>query len=241
MEEKKRPLLSELACVNSNCESYGQAGLENLTVRKVYGQDRIRYLRCHSCGAEFSERKNTAFWNTKIPESRAIEVGRQIAEGTSIKGTSRLTYTHPDTVKRLTLKFGQHAQDFHEQEAQQLDIDILEMDERHGYVASKKQQCWDAVSIDAASKFIVHVAVGPRNTDLIERLMQGSHRRLAHPQDLVLMTDGEASYRTLFPVIFGVSYLPPVKARWVDLPTPSIGFLEPLPTSKSSSIVRDKS
>ncbi|WP_235108388.1 hypothetical protein [Acaryochloris sp. 'Moss Beach'] len=124
--------------MNSNCESYGQAGLENLTVRKVYGQDRIRYLRCHSCGAEFSERKNTAFWNTKNPESRAIEVGRQIAEGTSIKGTSRLTYTHPDTVKRLTLKFGQHAQDFHEQEAQQLDIDILEMDERHGYVASKK-------------------------------------------------------------------------------------------------------
>ncbi|WP_235108614.1 hypothetical protein [Acaryochloris sp. 'Moss Beach'] len=84
-------------------------------------------------------------------------------------------------MKRLTLKFGQHAQNFHEQEAQQLDIDILEMDERHGYVTSKKQQCWDAASIDAASKFIVHVAVGPRNTDLIERLMQGSHRRLAHP------------------------------------------------------------
>lgn len=102
MKERKRPLLSALACVNSKCESYGQAGLENLVVRKVYGQDQIRYLRCRCCGAEFSERKNTAFWNTKIPESRAIEVGRQIAEGTSIKGTSRLTYTHRATVKRLT-------------------------------------------------------------------------------------------------------------------------------------------
>jgi len=27
------------------------------------------------------------------------------------------------------------------------------------------------------------------------------------------MTDGEASYRTLFPEIFGVPYSPPAKAR----------------------------
>ena len=241
MKERKRPLLSELACVNSKCESYGQAGLENLIVRKVYGQDQIRYLRCRCCGGEFSERKNTAFWNTKIPESRAIEVGRQIAEGTSIKGTSRLTYTHRATVKRLSLKFGQHAQDFHEQEAQQLDIDVLEMDERHGYVAIKQQQCWDAVAIDAASKFIVQVEVGPRNTNLIDRLMRATHKRLAHPRDLVLMTDGDASYRTLFPIIFGVSYLPPVRATWGARPTQNTGFLEPLPTSKSSNIVRGKS
>ncbi|WP_299489157.1 IS1 family transposase [Acaryochloris sp. IP29b_bin.137] len=144
-------------------------------------------------------------------------------------------------MKRLTLKFGQHAQDFHEQEAQLLDIDVLEMDERHGYVASKQQQCWDAVSIDAASKFIVQVEAGPRDTNLIDRLMRATHRRLAHPQDLVLMTDGEASYRTHFPVIFGVSYLPPVRPPWGDLPTPSIEFPEPLPTSKSSNIVREKS
>ena len=102
---------------------------------------------------------------------------------------------------------------FHEQKAQNLDIDVLQMDERHGYVGNKEQQCWDADAIDAASKFVVQVEVGSRNQELIERLMRNSHKRLAHPRDLVLMTDGEASYRTLFPVIFGIPYLPPVKAR----------------------------
>ena len=87
----ERPPLSSLACVNSACESYGQSGQDNLTVRKVYGKDHIRFLRCHHCGQEFSERKNTALWNTKIPEARAIDVGRHLAEGVSLKGTARLT------------------------------------------------------------------------------------------------------------------------------------------------------
>ncbi len=241
MAEVERPPISKLACVMPDCELYGQSGQENLRVRKVYGQDQIRYLRCSCCGGEFSERKNTALWNTKIPEARAIAVSRQLAEGTSMKGTARLTDTNRDRVRRLTRKIGEHGKSFHEQRAQQLDIDVLQMDERHGYVGSKEQQCWDADAIDAASKFVVQVEVGPRNQDLIERLMRNSHKRLAHPQDLVLMTDGEACYRTLFPVIFGIPYLPPVKVGLDVLPIPAIAFPGPSPMSKSSSIERDAS
>ncbi len=227
MPASPRLPLSALACVNSSCEVYGQSGKENLIVRKVYGKDNIRYLRCRCCGEEFSERKGTALWNTKIPEERAIAVGRQLAEGTSLKGTSRLTHSHRDTVRRLTRRFGEHAERFHHQKAQQLDIEVLEMDERHGFVASKADQCWDAVAIDAASKFIVQVEVGPRTQSLFERLMYRSAARLAQPQDLVLMTDGEACYRTLFPLVFGVPYLPPAVTHWVALPLCATASPEP--------------
>ena len=209
MSESERPPIASLACVNAKCDLYGQSGQANLTVRKVYGKDQIRYLRCRCCGEEFSERKNTALWNTKIPEDRAIEVSRQLAEGTSLKGTARLTHTHRSTVRRLSRKCGEHAEIFHHHQAQDLEISVLEMDERHGYVGSKDTQYWDGVAIDAASKFVVQVEVGPRDQQLIEQLMSRSAQRLAHPQDVVLMTDGEACYRTLFPVIFGVPYLPP--------------------------------
>lgn len=224
MTDVKRPDISSLACVVPKCDLYGQAGKGNLRVRKVYGKDKIRYLRCSCCGQEFSERKNTALWNTKISESKAVEVSRQLAEGTSMKGTARLTHTSRDTVRRLTRTIGEHGMAFHEQTAQRLDIDVVEMDERHGYVESKTQQCWDAVAIDAASKFVVQVEVGARNEALIENLMRNTHRRLAHPQEMVLMTDGEACYRTLFPVIFGIPYLPPVKAPLADRPMPVIAF-----------------
>lgn len=208
-----RPPLDSLACVNPECERYGQVGKRNLTVRKTYGKDEIRYLHCSCCGSEFSERKNTALWNSKIPETRAIDIAELISEGVSIKGTARKTRSHASTVRRLALKSGQHAQRFHHTQAQQLSSRALEMDERHSYVESKEQPIWDGVTIDPQSKFIVQLEVGPRATSLIEPLMRHSAERLANPQDLLLMTDGEATYRSLFPEIFGVPYFPPVKAR----------------------------
>src|SRR5512142_502748 len=96
-----RPQLDTLACVNEHCESYGQTGQNNLTVRKTYGKDGIRYLRCRCCGAEFSERKNTALWNTKVTEEKAVAVAEHLAEGCSLKATVRLAEVHPSVVTRL--------------------------------------------------------------------------------------------------------------------------------------------
>jgi hypothetical protein len=47
-----RPPLESLACVNVDCDLYTQAGKENLVIRKTYGVDQIRYLRCRTCGQE---------------------------------------------------------------------------------------------------------------------------------------------------------------------------------------------
>jgi len=47
-----RPAIENLCCLNPECKQYGQRGQHNLTIRKIYGADRIRYLRCRSCGEE---------------------------------------------------------------------------------------------------------------------------------------------------------------------------------------------
>jgi hypothetical protein len=52
----KRPALDPLACVNPACHPLRRPGEANLTVRTVYGHDRLRLLRCRTCGEEFSER-----------------------------------------------------------------------------------------------------------------------------------------------------------------------------------------
>ena len=105
---RTRSPLDSLACVNVRCELYGQAGQHNLTVRKVYGTDQIRYLRCRACGVEFSERKHTALWNTKVCEAKAVAVGEHLAEGCSLKGTARLVRVDPSTVRRLNHRLGAH-------------------------------------------------------------------------------------------------------------------------------------
>lgn len=111
-----RSPLDSLACVNPRCEVYGQAGQTNLTVRKTYGRDQIRYLRCRICRCEFSERKQTALWNTKIREAQAVAVAEHLAEGCSMKGTARLVDVDPSTVRRLNQRLGAHGQVFHERQ-----------------------------------------------------------------------------------------------------------------------------
>src|SRR4051812_11946406 len=117
-----RSPLDSLACVNVRCELYGQAGQKNLTVRKVYGADRIRYMRCRRCGSEFSERKHTALWNTKVPEAKAIAVSEHLAEGCSLKGTARLAKVDASTVRRLNQRLGEHGQSYHHERVQDVTV-----------------------------------------------------------------------------------------------------------------------
>jgi IS1 family transposase/transposase-like protein len=203
-----RSPLDSLACVNPRCELYGQAGQQNLTVRKVYSKDKIRYLRCRVCRAEFSERKRTALWNTKVREGKAVAIGEHLAEGCSLQGTARLVQVDPSTVRRLNQRMGDHGQAFHEEQVQAVPVDALQADERHGYAGAKGQPAWEAELIDPVSKFVLAHVQGRRTEQLLRTLLSDGASRLANPQDLVLFTDGETSYATLFPEIFGQPYRP---------------------------------
>ena len=113
MRKETRPPIESLACPYEDCQQYRKSGLENLKVRKVYGRDKIRYLRCTSCSREFSERKRTTLWNSKVPEAKAVAVAEHLADGCSGKATARLVKVYPETVRRLRRELGQHAQNFH--------------------------------------------------------------------------------------------------------------------------------
>jgi IS1 family transposase len=104
---------------------------------------------------------------------------------------------------------GEHAEAFHDERVQGLDVVALEADERHGYTQDKGQAQWKAEVIDPVSKFVVSHVQGQRDEALIRRLLEDAAERLANRHRLVLFTDGEASYASLFPAIFGVPYRPP--------------------------------
>src|SRR5574341_1137350 len=203
-----RPPLGSLACVDHRCDLNGQIGQGNLTIRKVYGQDAIRFLRCQCCGAEFSERKATALWNTKVSEAKAVAVAEHLGEGCSLKATARLAKVDVSVVRRLNRKVAEHGEALHDERAQDLTVEALEADERHGYAHNKGQPQWEAELIDPVSKFVVSHVQGPRDETLIRRLLTDGASRLANPQRLLLLTDGEASYASLFPEIFGQAYRP---------------------------------
>jgi len=195
--------------VNAACKDYAQPGLNNLTVRKTYGQDQIRYLRCRTCQQEFSERQGSALWNTKVSEQKAESVAAQLAEGCSMSATLRLAKVDRSVVVRLNRRLGQHGKGLHDQRVQQVQVEALEADERHGYAHDRRSPCWEAELIDPVSKFVLAHQQGARDATLIATLLHDGAARLCNRHALLLLTDGEHNYASLFPEIFGVPYQPP--------------------------------
>src|SRR5205814_8584631 len=128
--------------------------------------------------------------------------------GCSLKATARLARVDFSVVQRLKRKVGEHGEAFHHERVKDLKVRALEGDERHGYVHDKSQPQWEAELIDPESKFIVSHVQGRRDEALIRRLLEDGASRLANRHDLVLLTDGHASYASLSAEIFGQAYRP---------------------------------
>jgi IS1 family transposase/transposase-like protein len=216
----QRPDLATLACVNADCHYYGQPGQGNLTIRKVYGQDGIRLLRCSKCQEEFSERRKTALFNTKVSEAKAEAIIDHLDEGCSIRGTSRLTKSAKATVARLLKTSGRHAQRFHHQEVQDLRPRAIEFDEQWSYVKKKQKNCapeeshqagdfWDHTAITPDSKLIVSLVVGKRTKDQTQELVSDTQSRLHKGHLPVLFSDGYEGYEPSILESFGHRYQAP--------------------------------
>lgn len=134
-----RPDLDTLACVNPEGPRFRRPGEANLTVRKVYGHDRIRLLRCRTCGEEFSERRGSALCNTKLPEATAEDVINHLGEGCSVRATARLVQVAKETAARLLRVAGRHATRFHDQQVHGLTPRALECDEQWSFVKKSRR------------------------------------------------------------------------------------------------------
>ena len=207
--EITRPPLESLACTNDKCELYGQPNKDNLYIRKMIGKENnIRYLRCRTCQEEFSERKNTPLWRSKIPESRAVSIAEHLSEGNGTKATARLTRSAECTVERLGKRLGEHGEAYHHAHVHGLESDALQADERHGFAGNKKTAAWEAEVLDPQSKLVVAYRVGERNEEMVEQLLSEAANRVVERHHIALFTDGLSSYATLFPKIFGRAYRP---------------------------------
>jgi transposase-like protein len=236
--EITRPSLESLACVNPDCQDYGQTSAENLYVRKVYGKDDIRYLRCCTCQEEFSERKNTALWNTKIRERKAISIAEHLSEGNSIKGTSRLLRIDPSTVRRLNRKAGQHGKSYHNEKVRDVKAQNLQADERHGFVAEKTRPSWEAELMDVESKFVLSHVQGARNEQMIRELLKIVLLALSLLMKLPCLPMEMPNMQRSFPRLLDKPINPLAKERKVDFQRNNTVSLAAWHTFKLSSIER---
>jgi IS1 family transposase/transposase-like protein len=206
--------------VNAECQYFAHPGQGNLTIRKVYGQDGIRLLRCGSCHEEFSERRTTALFNTKVSEAKAESIIDHLDEGCSVRATSRLTQAAKVTVARLLKTSGRHAQRFHDQEVQDLRPRAIQFDEQWSFVKKKQKHCnadeagqagdfWDHTAMAPDSKLIVSLVVGKRTQQQTQELLSDTPSRLRKGHLPALFSDGYEGYEPAILEAFGRRYAAP--------------------------------
>ena len=215
-----RPDLTTLSCVNVECQYFGRPHQGNLAIRKTYGKDHLRLLRCGKCREEFSERRNTALFNTKVREAKAEEVIDHLDEGCRVRSTSRLTKVAKATVARWLNASGRHAQRFHDQEVQDLTPRAIQFDEQWSFVKKKQKRCnaeevrqagdfWDHTAIAPDNKLIVSLVVGKRTQEQTQGRVSDTKSRLRKGHLPALFSDGYEGYEPAILEAFGRRYAAP--------------------------------
>ena len=147
-------------------------------------------------------------FNSKLDPETFVNVVEHISEGHSVTSITRTCHVHHDTVERIARVTAKHAQAIHEAHVRGLKITGLQADERYGFAGTKSNPFWEATTLDPASKFVIGLELGPRTENLIKTLLIDTMKRLLSPQNLVLFSDGLASYSSLFPEVFGLAFRP---------------------------------
>jgi len=108
--------LKTFCCQNPHCPDYGRRGRDNLRVCFRNGPNKERrVLACRTCQQRFAERKGTPLYRSKLPAAKALAVLQHLQESCGVRQTSRLVGVNKDTVVRLALVAGQHAQQVHDE------------------------------------------------------------------------------------------------------------------------------
>jgi transposase-like protein len=134
------PPLEELCCVNPSCPDKGKRNKGNLSVREGKSSSRWRILRCSSCKKEFSERKGTALWGTKMPPEKAAAIARHLKEGCGIRKTARLVGASKDGVTSIAVRLGLHARALHDSRVRDIKVSEAQFDEKWAFVGKKTKE-----------------------------------------------------------------------------------------------------
>ena len=134
----ERPLES-LVCPNAACRSNHGDRQKGLKIRYWRGGRTIRYLRCHDCGTEFSERKGTPLFDLRIPEEKAFDILHHLSECCGIRRTSRLCHVREETVLRLQRRCGEHFKLWHDKYVRGVPVHEAQLDEKWSFVKKNRR------------------------------------------------------------------------------------------------------
>jgi IS1 family transposase len=194
---KKRLNTAGYACPNPSCAYFG---VTNETIHAQvhcgsHGQhERIADLKCQACGRKVSVRYRTALYRLKTASARIALVLTALAEGVGVGVATRIFGHSEFTIQTWLTRSGMHAQALHERLLRGLHLGHVQLDEVRTAIRQGSQVVWVWIAIDARSKLIVALHIGPRTQEMAQVLVHTLKRVLTPGCVPFFTSDGLALY-----------------------------------------------
>src|SRR5436853_1832439 len=109
------------------------------TNAKKHGKDRKgnQRFKCLECGKTFSEEREKPLDTMTLNPEKAIQVLKQLAEGSSIRSTERITDVSRNTIMSLIELVGERCERILEERIQGVPVRDLQLDELWAFVQCK--------------------------------------------------------------------------------------------------------
>jgi IS1 family transposase/transposase-like protein len=172
---------------------------------RKFGKHRngLQRFRFPQCGKTYTQEHSRLCGAMTVPEDKALLAIQLLIEGTSIRGTERITQLHRDTIIRLLVLAGERCIKLMDARMRKLSCEHIQSDEIWTFVAKKQRRvreddpeefgdAWVFVALDADTKLIPAFAVGKRDVATTDAFIGDLKQRLA--KRVQLTTDGFRFY-----------------------------------------------
>ena len=193
------------ACRNAKCpyRLITDARVHALVGDGFHGHDHIPDLRCQACGRKFSARRDTALYRLRTPAD-VIGLGLGLlAEGVAPDALQRV-FGIRETTQRLWLtRAGLQAHQLQDHFSHGLHLAHIQLDELFTTARQAAHDLWLWVALDATTKFIPAILLGPRTQDMAHHLIHQVRQTLAAAHLPVFSSDGLNLYFYALTAHFG--------------------------------------
>ncbi len=203
---KKRIVTAGYACPNPNCLYYGITDDQVHALVGCGGHGRHEYiqdLKCQACHTKFSIRYGTVLYRLKTPARRVGEVLSALAEGLSVGAAVRVFGHGEFTIRTWLTRAGHYATTLHERLFQNLKLGQVQLDEICTKTRPSLDALWVWLAVDAQSKIIAVLTVGPRTQPIAHAVVHPLAKMLAPDCLPIFTSDGLKLYFYALTAHFG--------------------------------------
>ena len=203
---KKTHSTQGYACPNLECNYFGIVD-EHIHALVGYGRhgktDAIQDLRCQACGRKFSVRRGTAPYRLKTSSAKVALILALIAEGMDVSALERVFEIKEGTLRTWLTRAGAQADKVHRHFFHHLILHHIQLDGLPlalgafpvlANVRQGNQEMWVWAAIDASSKLVPVLKMGPRTMNLAYSIVHELNQMLQPGCVPIFSSDGLKLY-----------------------------------------------